>query len=376
MAPMQFASRSLLSLFRSPRTLIVLAGALIVAGFAGCSTVGYYAQSIGGHLSMLRSARPIPEVVADPATPEAVRQRLLRAQEIRVFASRELGLPENASYTEYADLRRPYVVWNVFATREFSLDLKQWCYPVVGCAGYRGYFERDAADRAAAALRAEGYEVNVAGVPAYSTLGWLPDPLLNTFIGGSEGQVASMVFHELAHQVVFVGGDTTFNESFATAVEREGVRRWLAANDDPVLRQSYAEFARRRQAFVDLLLKYRDRLDALYKSGGTDDAKRAGKRRLFAELRAEYDALRVAWGGFAGYDRYFAQELTNAHLASVGAYNALVPAFDALLDREGGDFPRFYAEVRRLARLPREGRDAELRGLVVTRESPPATGGL
>ncbi|MGB3428127.1 MAG: aminopeptidase [Burkholderiaceae bacterium] len=364
---MPFASRSLFSRLRSRRALIVVAAALVVAGFAGCSTAGYYAQSISGHLSMMRSARPIPEVVADPATPEELRKRLLRAQQIRAFASSDLGLPRNTSYTEYADLHRPYVVWNVFATREFSLDLKQWCYPVVGCAGYRGYFDKDAADGAAAALRAEGYEVNVTGVPAYSTLGWLPDPLLNTFIGGSEGQLASMVFHELAHQVVFVGGDTTFNESFATAVEREGVRRWLAVSDDPALRKSYAEFDRRRRDFVDLLLKYRDRLDALYRSGEPDDAKRAGKRRLFAELRAEYAALRASWGGFTGYDRYFAQELTNAHLASVGAYNTLVPAFDALLDREGGDFPRFYAEVRRLARLSRSDREAELNGLVVTR---------
>ncbi|MGB2815819.1 MAG: aminopeptidase [Burkholderiaceae bacterium] len=364
---MPFASRSLFSRLRSRRALIAVAAALVVAGFAGCSTAGYYAQSISGHLSMMRSARPIPEVVADPATPEELRKRLLRAQQIRAFASSDLGLPRNTSYTEYADLHRPYVVWNVFATREFSLDLKQWCYPVVGCAGYRGYFDKDAADGAAAALRAEGYEVNVTGVPAYSTLGWLPDPLLNTFIGGSEGQLASMVFHELAHQVVFVGGDTTFNESFATAVEREGVRRWLAVSDDPALRKSYAEFDRRRRDFVDLLLKYRDRLDALYRSGEPDDAKRAGKRRLFAELRAEYAALRASWGGFTGYDRYFAQELTNAHLASVGAYNTLVPAFDALLDREGGDFPRFYAEVRRLARLSRSDREAELNGLVVTR---------
>lgn len=364
---MRPASRSLLSLLRSRRTLIVLAAAVVAAGVAGCSTIGYYAQSISGHLAMLRSARPIPDVVADPATPEELRERLLRAQQIRIFASKELGLPENASYTEYADLHRPFVVWNVFATRELSLDLKQWCYPVVGCAGYRGYFDREAAERAAAALRSDGYEVNVAGVPAYSTLGWLPDPLLNTFIGGSEGQVASMVFHELAHQVVFVGGDTTFNESFATAVEREGVRRWLAANDDPALRQSYAEFARRRQDFINLLLTYRDRLDALYRSGVPDDLKRDGKRRLFAELQADYRRLKASWGGFAGYDRYFAQDLTNAHLAAVGAYNALVPAFDALLDREGGDFARFYAEVRRLSRLAKDDREAELHGLVVTR---------
>jgi len=367
MAPMLSALRFVAAHLRPRRLFIAAAAVLAAAAVGGCSTLGYYAQSISGHLAMMRSARPIQEVVADPETPEDLRKRLLRAQEVRAFASSELGLPDNSSYREYADLHRPYVVWNVFATRELSLELKQWCYPVVGCAGYRGYFDRGAAEREAEALRADGYEVNVAGVPAYSTLGWLPDPLLNTFIGGSEGQVASMVFHELAHQVVFVGGDTTFNESFATAVEREGVRRWLAVSNDPALRQSYAEFANRRQDFVDLLLKYRDRLEALYASAEPEDAKRAAKRRLFGELKAEYTLLKVSWGGFAGYDRYFAQELTNAHLASVGAYNMLVPAFDALLVREGGDFPRFYAEVRRLSRLPQGEREAELRGLVVTR---------
>jgi predicted aminopeptidase len=367
MATMAVPRHLLPAFLRSRRLLLAGAAVLVAAVAGGCSTLGYYAQSVSGHLALLTSARPIPDVVADPATPGALRQRLVRAQQIRAFASKELALPDNASYTEYADLHRPYVVWNVFATRELSLDLKQWCYPIVGCAGYRGYFDRDAAERAADALRVDGYEVNIVGVPAYSTLGFLPDPLLNTFIGGSEGQLASMLFHELAHQVVYVGGDTTFNESFATAVEREGVRRWLAVGNDPALRRSYAEFASRRQEFVDLLLKYRERLQVLYDSNATREAKLAGKARLFAELKAEYAALRASWGGFAGYDRYFAQDLTNAHLAAVGAYNALVPAFDALLAREGGDFARFYGEVRRLAGLPRREREAELEGLVVTR---------
>ncbi len=333
---------------------------------AGCSALGYYAQSISGHLSMLRSARPIAEVVADPTTPDVLRQRLLRAEEIRTFASHELGLPDNGSYRSYADLQRPFVVWNVFATRELSLELKQWCYPVIGCAGYRGYFDRAAADKAANDLRSEGYEVNVAGVPAYSTLGWLPDPLLNTFISGSEGQVAAMVFHELAHQIVFVSGDTTFNESFATAVEYAGVKRWLDAHGDAQLRKAYAEFAERRRGFVDLLLKYRDRLEALYTSALPDDIKRAGKRQLFAELIGDYGRLKATWGGYAGYDRFFGQQLTNAHLASIGAYNELVPAFDALLAKMGGDFPRFHDEVKRLARLSKAERDAALRGLVLT----------
>ena len=348
---------------------LLLAGAIVfaIAGAAGCSSFGYYAQSIQGHFAMLRAARPIPEIVADPGTGEPLKQRLQRAQQIRAFASAELGLPENGSYRSYADLRRPFVVWNVFAAPELSLDLKQWCYPVVGCAVYRGYFDRDAADRAAEELRAEGYEVNVAGVPAYSTLGWFSDPLLNTFVGGTEGQLAGLIFHELAHQVVFVGGDTTFNESFATAVEREGVRRWLAARGDDRSRQAYAEFAQRRNEFLNLLLRYRGLLFETYRGPEPDAAKRQRKQQLLASLRDDYAQLRLSWGGFAGYDRFFAQEPTNAHLASIGAYNDLVPAFDAVLAQVSGDFPRFYEEVKRLAALPKDRRDDTLRGMLAQR---------
>lgn len=348
---------------------VLLAGAIVlaIAAAAGCSTLGYYAQSIQGHFAMLRAARPIPEIVADPGTAEPLRLRLQRAQQIRTFASSALGLPENGSYRSYADLRRPFVVWNVFAAPELSLELRQWCYPVVGCAVYRGYFDRDSADRAADELRAEGYEVNVAGVPAYSTLGWFSDPILNTFVGGTEGQLAGLIFHELAHQVVFVGGDTTFNESFATAVEREGVRRWLALQSDDRLRNAYAEFAQRRSDFLALLLRYRTLLSETYGGTDADDVKRRRKQQLFASLRQDYAQLRASWGGFTGYDRFFANELTNAHLGSIGAYNDLVPAFDALLAQAGGDFSRFYEEVKRLAELPKERRDDALRGILAQR---------
>ena len=357
----------MISAAQSKRLLLAGAIVLAIAAAAGCSALGYYAQSIDGHFAMLRAARPIPDIVADPDTAEILRQRLQRAQEIRAFASYELGLPENGSYRSYADLHRPYVVWNVFAAPELSLQLKQWCYPVVGCAGYRGYFDRESADHAAAELRAEGYEVNVAGVPAYSTLGWFSDPLLNTFIAGTEGQLAGLIFHELAHQVVFVGGDTTFNESFATAVEREGVRRWLAAHGNDVSRKAYAEFAQRRSEFLDLLLRYRGLLLENYQGQQADDLKRARKQQLFASLKDDYARLRASWNGFAGYDRFFAQDLTNAHLGSIGAYNDLVPAFDALLAQVGGNFPRFYEEVKRLAALPRERREDALRGMLAQR---------
>ena len=346
-----------------PAGVIVLA----IAAAAGCSTLGYYAQSIDGHFAMLRAARPIPEIVDDPGTAEPLKRRLQLAQQIRAFASQELGLPENGSYRSYADLHRPFVVWNVFAAPELSLDLKQWCYPVVGCATYRGYFDRESADRAAVELRGEGYEVNVAGVPAYSTLGWFSDPLLNTFIGGTEGQLAGLVFHELAHQVVFVGGDTTFNESFATAVEREGVRRWLAAHGNDASRKAYAEFAQRRREFLNLLLQYRGLLFENYQSQHSNELKRVRKQQLFASLRDDYVRLKASWDGFAGYDRFFAQDLTNAHLGSIGAYNDLVPAFDALLTQASGDFPRFYEEVKRLAGLSKERRDESLRGMLTQR---------
>jgi predicted aminopeptidase len=350
------------------RALIALAvaAALALGLAAGCSTIDYYAQSIHGHFAMLDAARPIPEVIADPAAAAPLKQRLELAQTMRTYASTDLGLPDNASYTRYADLKRPYVVWNVFAAKELSLDLKQWCYPVVGCAGYRGYFDKAAADTAADRLRADGYEVNVAGVPAYSTLGWFADPLLNTFISGTEGQLAGLLFHELAHQVVFVGGDTTFNESFATAVEREGVRRWLAAYGTDATRQAYADFAQRREQFIALLLTYRERLQEVYASSQPDAVKRERKRDLLAALKQDYAQLKQSWGGFAGYDRFFAQELNNAHLGAVGAYNDLVPAFDALLAEQGGRFPDFYAAVRQLAALPKKERDAALQRRLAT----------
>lgn len=348
----------------SRKALLLAAGLTLLVALglaAGCSSsLGYYAQSIEGHMALLDAARPIGDVVADPSVSTPLKQRLERAQQMRAFASAELALPDNASYTRYADLKRPYAVWNVFATPELSLQLRQWCYPVVGCAGYRGYFDRADADAAAAELRAQGYEVNVAGVPAYSTLGWFADPLLSTFIGGNEGQVAGLIFHELAHQELYVSGDTTFNESFATTVEREGVRRWLAAHGDDASRLAYAEFAQRRAQFLELLLRYRKLLQANYESGATPEEKRARKQQLFDDLQRDYAQLKEQWGGFTGYDRFFATGITNAHLAAVGAYNDWVPAFSAMLTVRNGDFVAFYQEVRRLAALPRAERDSAL----------------
>lgn len=359
------------------RRALIGAGVALALGLAaGCSTLGYYAQSVQGHLAVMQAARPVPEVIADPATEPALKQRLERTQQMRQFASTELALPENASYTAYADLKRPYVVWNVFATPELSLQLKQWCYPVAGCAGYRGYFDRAAADTAAGELKQQGLDVSVGGVPAYSTLGWFADPLLNTFIYGNEGQVAGLVFHELAHQTIYVTGDTTFNESFATTVEREGVRRWLAMHGTEADRRAYQEYAQRRAAFVALLLKYRRLLEQNYADDASDEAKRARKRELLAGLKAEYAELRQSWGGYAGYDRYFAQDLSNAHLAAVGAYNDLVPGFEALLVESQGQMRVFYEKVRGIAALPKAERVAALQAATTAATGPGPARGL
>jgi predicted aminopeptidase len=349
------------------RIVAALALVVLVAAGAGCSSLGYYAQAAQGHLSMLAAARPIDEWLNDPVTPPKVKQRLERAREIRAFASSELGLPDNRSYTAYADLQRPAVVWNLFAAPELSLQLKTWCYPLFGCASYRGYFDRGAAQALADELRAQGYDVHVAPVPAYSTLGWMDwlggDPLLNTFIGYPDGELARMIFHELAHQVVYVKDDTVFNESFATAVERAGVRRWLARRGDDKLRSDYARFEARRADFIALLLDHRRRLVDAF-AQGSDEVKRERKRTILADLKDGYLRLkRERWDGWPGYDRFFAQELGNAHLAAVGAYNDLVPAFEALLAQQQGDLAKFYAEVKRLAGMRRAERDAALRAL-------------
>jgi len=344
------------------RIRLLLAAWLAGLMLAGCTAVGYYGQATHGHLAMMAAARPVPDLLADPSTPAELRDRLAKAAAIRQYASATLGLPENRSYTAYADLKRSAVVWNVFATPELSLELTTWCYPVFGCAGYRGYFELAAAEALAAELRGTGYDVNVAPVPAYSTLGWFPDPLLNTFIFSSDAELARLIFHELAHQVVYVNDDTVFNESFATAVEREGVRRWLAAHGDERRRAAWAAYQARREDFLALLLTYRRRLELLYASSAGAEDKRSAKAATFADLQRDYRQLRDGrWNGYAGYDRFFEQKLGGAHLAAVGAYNDLVPAFEALLAEHGGDLPSFYAEVRRLGALEKSARAAELR---------------
>ncbi|HRK37078.1 MAG TPA: aminopeptidase [Burkholderiaceae bacterium] len=359
----------------------VLCLAPVVAGCAssgptGAPGLGYYWQSVTGHVALMNAARPVDDWLADPGVNPALKARLALAQRMRQFAVTDLGLPDNASYTRYADLGRTAVVWNVVATTELSLDLQTWCYPVLGCAGYRGYFKQADAEAFAATLTAQGLEAAVYPVPAYSTLGWMNwlggDPLLNTFLGHVEGELARLLFHELAHQVVYAQDDTAFNESYATAVERLGGQRWLALHGSEQARAAFEVFDARRQAFRTLTREVRQNLKRIYApslDGNASSAThfgsvdvRAAKAAEMARFRARYAELKAAWGGYSGYDAWVARS-NNATFALQAAYDQWVPAFETLFEREGQSFARFHAAVADLARLPHADRHAALQRL-------------
>lgn len=340
------------------RLAIVVA---LIGGLCGCADLGYYYQAVEGQMQIWHRGHPITQVIADPRTPPPIRERLSLVLRVRDFASGELALPDNGSYRKYADLERPFVVWNVFAAAEFSVAPKEWCFPIAGCVGYRGYFNEARAERFGEELRRKGLDVFVTGIPAYSTLGWFDDPVLNTVMRYSDAQLAGLIFHELAHQVVYVPGDTVFNESFAVAVEMEGVERWLARDGDAAKRADYELAEQRKGAFIDLVMKYRDSLRTMYASAASDAEKRQKKAETFAAMKAQYQTLKSSWGGYAGYDRYFAQDLNNAHLVPVATYSELVAGFRRVLAENGGDFKRFYAAVREIGKLPKEQRRAILK---------------
>jgi len=327
---------------------------------AGCAQFKYYFQAAQGQYALWSEARPIEDWLGDPATDAKLKARLEKALLIRRFAVKELGLPDNASYRNYAALNRPYVLWNVVATPSLSLRPIQWCFPIAGCVSYRGYYSKEDAEAYADELRKEGNDVQLGGVPAYSTLGWFSDPLLSSFINYSDAELARMVFHELAHQVAYVQGDSRFNEAFATAVEEAGVQRWLDMYGNPAMREAYERYSVRRRDFLDLLVRHRALLAANYARKVSDKKKREEKLRIFAALKEEYQLMKVnSWGGYAGYDRFFAEPLNNAHLASVATYNDFLPGFRALLAQEK-TLPRFYAAVQGMSTLSLQERQARL----------------
>jgi predicted aminopeptidase len=340
------------------RIVRALALCAVAAMATGCAAP-YYWQAIGGQIELLRKREPIARIIADPTTDAALKTTLTRVAAMRRFAVDELGLPDNDSYTTYVALDRSYVVWNVVAAEEFSVEPQRWCFPFAGCVAYRGYFDRAAAERFAAELAARGLDTYSGGSSAYSTLGYFADPVLSTMVTGGENNVASSLFHELAHQKLYVKDDSELSESFAMVVEEHGMERWLARSGMPAELERYRERRARREQFGALVAAQQARLRAIYSSSAAPEQLRAEKSAAFDALRADYAALKATWNGVADYDAWFAQPLNNAALAAVATYTGYVPALKARLEAMG--LAAFYADTAALAELPADERAARLR---------------
>jgi predicted aminopeptidase len=363
---------------RLRRWLVAPAVLLAVLAMSGCQTLSYYGQAIKGQYQIVAHEERIEKLLADPQTPAPLKAKLQLVQSLRSFAEKDLKLPVDGHYQKYADVHRPFVVWNVEAAPEFSLEPKTWWYPFVGSLEYRGYFAERGARDYAAHLQQKGYDVYVGGVTAYSTLGWFKDPVLNTFISDPESDLAETLFHELGHQRVFASGDTDFNEAFATTVGQEGARRWLRAKGDQAAWEKYQAEIRRTRQFAHLIMRTRERLEALYGDERTEDgkvkaAKRSGtkppellrreKQALIDRLRQEYAQFKAQWRGDAEYDEWFAGPINNAQLNSVTTYYDLVPSFERLLEINGGNLEKFYEAADRLAHEAKAERHQRLRSL-------------
>ncbi len=316
-----------------------------------CETVSYYSQAARGQLKILTARQSISEVLGDESVSDEVKRKLGLAVTLKQFAVNELELPATDNFESYVELNKEHVVWNVFAAPEFSLSPVNWCYPIAGCVTYRGYFDEDDALHYANSLQQKGFDVYTGGVDAYSTLGWFKDPLLSTVMNRADYQLAGLIFHELAHQVVYLKGDTTFNESFATTVEREGVRRWLQSIEQTAMLAKAEQDQVRQAEFLQLVLSYQDLFDGLYQQEKSDAVKRSEKQTLQQAMRADYLKLKEQWEGYAGYDNWIYDSLNNAQLSTVVSYNSLVPFFDSELEKVNGNLEAFYKRVAELAAM-------------------------
>ncbi|KRW59046.1 aminopeptidase [Pseudomonas sp. TTU2014-080ASC] len=341
-----------------PLRWLTLAFALLLSG---CSTLDYYSHLASGQLHLLNARQPVDKLLTDSTTSPELKKRLQLAQQARTFASQELGLPDNRSYRLYADLQRPFVLWNVFATPEFSLSPQLYCFPIAGCVAYRGFYDQNRARGAAALLKQQGLDTFVGGVEAYSTLGWFDDPLLNTMLRWSEERFVAVIFHELAHQQFYVADDTAFNESFATFVEQQGLRQWRAKNGLPPA-DPHAD--QQREQFTQLVLATRERLQKLYESGQPAQQMRTAKQAEIERLRHEYRHLRdTQWQGNGRYDGWVETPINNAKLLPFGLYDQWVSAFARLYDEAGQSWPEFYTKVKHLGRLTTSKRQQKLEAL-------------
>lgn len=353
--------RPSLSLGLLDRVLRVLFPGVLLLLLSGCTSVSYYSQLASGQLQLLRAREPVQEVISDPRRDPNLRARLVQSQAARTFASQQLHLPDNKSYRLYADIGRPFVVWNVFATPEFSLSPQNHCFPIAGCVAYRGYYSQGAARGEAALQRLQGMDVSIGGVEAYSTLGWFNDPIISSMMNWGDERLATLIFHELAHQRFYVKDDTEFNESFATFVEQEGTRQWRATRG---LAPDNTAAIQRRDQFIQLVLNTRTRLEQLYALPLSADQMRQRKAAEFERLRSDYRKMRDdQWAGDKRYDAWINAPMNNARLLPFGLYDQWVPAFAALYKQMNGDWTKFYAAVEKLGALPADKRKAALKAL-------------
>ena len=330
---------------------------LLIFCLSGCASVSYYAQSLQGHVRIMSARQDVGKLIDDPSTPEALRAQMASATAIRRFATDELALPDNNSYRSYVDVGREAATWAVFAAPEFSLTPRAWCFPVYGCVPYRGYFSKQSATETALELQRQGLDVHVTGITAYSTLGWSSDPLLSTMLTQDETYLAGLIFHELAHQRVYVDDDSQFNEAFAVSVETTGVRRWLRAAGDTAGLRRYEADRKRHAHFLGLVSQTREELRHVYNKSGTLRQKRGAKTAALERLRTRYRKMRDSrWRGYRAYDAWFDTPINNAKLAAISIYSDQVTAFLRLFDLCSGDYPRFYASVQQLGKLDKVSR--------------------
>jgi len=329
--------------------LLAIAARISVIFVLGATLSGcYLLQAAQGQLAISGKREPIADVIAATDTSAELKRRLQLITEARAFASRELGLPDNETYRSFVDLQRPFAVWNVFATDRYSVEARRWCFPIAGCVVYRGYFDESAAQRYALRTRMKGHDATVAGVAAYSTLGHFDDPVLSTMLRWTDAQIAATLFHELAHQVLYVPNDSAFNEAFASVVEEEGARRWLTSREQLDVLSQWRNSRERSRQFTQLLLDTRERLAALYRQSADDPDLYFLKQREFGRLKFEYWRLKESWNGYAGYDAWFDRALNNADLVTAATYQSCVPKLRELLESVNGDLPQFYEAAKQL----------------------------
>ena len=338
---------------------------LIVSIFLqSCSSLGYYWEKIQGHAEIVNNQVPVQDVIDNPETSSIVRERLINVQAARDFATKVLQLPDNESYRNYVDIGRENAVWTVVATQPYSIKPKEWCFFIVGCLSYRGYFSKQKADEFAEELKKQNMDVYVSGTKAYSTLGWFNDPLLSSMLYKSEAYRVGIIFHELAHQKIYVEDDTASNEAFASTVELEGVKTWFNQAEKKHMYKDYLISRQRDEDFKNLLKQTRRQLNTLYNNESKKVDVEKQKVKVFELLQVAYKEFKHRWDNYSGYDKWMSNKLNNAHLALISTYNDRIPAFQALFKKANYDYKSFYEKVEQLMSIEKNKRIIELDNLM------------